>query len=82
MTWTETGGPRVEPPARQGFGSILIRRSLAKVIASEVSHEFRPEGVLRCNHPSAGGIVRLNFGRSCPALSRRASLSPGLVFSR
>lgn len=45
LTWTESGGPAVEPPVRQGFGSILIRRSLAKVIASEVSHEFRPEGV-------------------------------------
>ncbi|MBZ9659222.1 GAF domain-containing protein [Mesorhizobium sp. ESP-6-4] len=45
LTWRESGGPRVEPPDRQGFGSILIRRSLAKVIDSEVTHEFRPEGV-------------------------------------
>ena len=45
VTWLEKGGPQVAPPERQGFGSILIRRSLAKVIASEVSHEFRPEGV-------------------------------------
>ncbi|MBZ9678837.1 sensor histidine kinase [Mesorhizobium sp. ES1-1] len=45
LTWTESGGPRVAPPERQGFGSILIRRSLAKIISSEVTHEFRPEGV-------------------------------------
>jgi two-component sensor histidine kinase len=45
LTWRETGGPEVGPPARQGFGSILIRRSLAKVISSEVTHEFRREGV-------------------------------------
>ncbi|TPI69818.1 HWE histidine kinase domain-containing protein [Mesorhizobium sp. B2-8-9] len=45
LTWRESGGPRVEPPDRQGFGSILIRRSLAKVIDSEVIHEFRPDGV-------------------------------------
>jgi two-component sensor histidine kinase len=45
LTWRETGGPQVEPPERHGFGSILIRRSLAKVISSEVTHEFRPEGV-------------------------------------
>ncbi|TPL12739.1 GAF domain-containing protein [Mesorhizobium sp. B2-3-6] len=45
LTWRESGGPAVAPPERHGFGSILIRRSLAKVISSEVAHEFRPEGV-------------------------------------
>ncbi|MGX7875286.1 sensor histidine kinase [Mesorhizobium sp. ORM6] len=45
LTWREGGGPQVAPPERHGFGSILIRRSLAKVISSEVTHEFRPEGV-------------------------------------
>jgi two-component sensor histidine kinase len=45
LTWREGGGPAVVPPERHGFGSILISRSLAKVISSEVKHEFRPEGV-------------------------------------
>ncbi|WP_421915982.1 sensor histidine kinase [Mesorhizobium sp.] len=45
LTWRESGGPAVTPPERHGFGSILIRRSLAKVISSEVTHEFRPDGV-------------------------------------
>ncbi|WP_137930762.1 sensor histidine kinase [Mesorhizobium comanense] len=45
LTWRESGGPEVAPPERHGFGSILIRRSLAKVISSEVTHEFRREGV-------------------------------------
>ena len=45
VSWRETGGPRVQPPDRQGFGSILIRRSLAKVLSSEVKHEFSPDGV-------------------------------------
>lgn len=45
LTWRESGGPGVEPPDRHGFGSILIRRSLAKVIDSEVTHEYRPDGV-------------------------------------
>ncbi|MBZ9922729.1 histidine kinase, partial [Mesorhizobium sp. BR1-1-7] len=45
LTWRESGGPAVAPPERHGFGSILIRRSLAKVMSSEVAHEFRPEGV-------------------------------------
>ena len=45
LTWRESGGPEVASPERYGFGSILIRRSLAKIISSEVTHEFRPEGV-------------------------------------
>nr|WP_109577775.1 sensor histidine kinase [Aminobacter sp. AP02] len=45
IEWVESGGPKVTPPTRHGFGSILIRRSLAKVISSEVKHEYLPEGV-------------------------------------
>jgi two-component sensor histidine kinase len=45
LSWRESGGPPVALPDRHGFGTILIRRSLAKVISSEVTHEFRPEGV-------------------------------------
>lgn len=45
LEWIESGGPKVTPPAHHGFGSILIRRSLAKVISSEVSHEYLPDGV-------------------------------------
>lgn len=45
FNWVERGGPKVEPPSHHGFGSILIRRSLAKVLSSEVRHEFPPEGV-------------------------------------
>lgn len=45
LTWLEHGGPPVEEPNRYGFGSILIRRSLSKIISSEVRHEFLPDGV-------------------------------------
>jgi two-component sensor histidine kinase len=45
LEWIESGGPKVSPPTHHGFGSILIRRSLAKVISSEVTHEFPPDGV-------------------------------------
>lgn len=45
LLWTESGGPPVAPPQREGFGSILIRRSLDKVLGSEVKHEFHPAGV-------------------------------------
>lgn len=45
LTWLERGGPPVEQPNRYGFGSILIRRSLSKILSSEVKHEFRRDGV-------------------------------------
>lgn len=45
LSWRERGGPRVAPPTAQGFGTILIRRSLAKVLGSQVEHRFAPEGV-------------------------------------
>ena len=45
LRWSETGGPPVEEPTRQGFGSILIRRSLDKVLGSEVKLDFEPGGV-------------------------------------
>lgn len=45
LHWKETGGPAVSEPERQGFGSILIRRSLEKVIGSAVKLEFLAGGV-------------------------------------
>lgn len=45
IIWREHDGPPVEPPTRRGFGTILIQRSLGKILSGKVSHEFRPEGV-------------------------------------
>lgn len=45
LTWTEVGGPPVSEPERRGFGSILIERSLDKVLGSSVKVEYLPAGV-------------------------------------
>ncbi|MBD8556576.1 GAF domain-containing protein [Rhizobium sp. CFBP 8762] len=46
MTWTEVGGPEIATrPERRGFGSILIERSLDKILGSRVTVEFLPAGV-------------------------------------
>ncbi|WEX76680.1 PAS domain-containing protein [Sinorhizobium numidicum] len=45
LTWTEVGGPPVREPRRRGFGSILIERSLDKIIGSSVKVEYMPAGV-------------------------------------
>ncbi len=45
MTWTEVDGPPVEEPTRRGFGSILIERSLDKVMGSSAKVEYLPAGL-------------------------------------
>jgi two-component sensor histidine kinase len=47
IEWKETGGPRVEAPARQGYGSTLIRDLLTYEIGGSVDLEFETDGV-RC----------------------------------
>jgi two-component sensor histidine kinase len=47
IEWKETGGPRVEAPARQGYGSTLIRDLLTYEIGGRVDLEFETDGV-RC----------------------------------
>ena len=45
IEWTETGGPRVEPPSRRGFGTRLMQRGLSAELRSEVELDFRPTGL-------------------------------------
>jgi two-component sensor histidine kinase len=46
LTWEEKGGPLVEPPQRQGFGTRLIARSLAHEEAATVNLRFPIEGAI------------------------------------
>ncbi|MGF9761428.1 PAS domain S-box protein [Microvirga sp. 0TCS3.31] len=46
LCWQERGGPAVMPPARKGFGTRLIERSLAHELAGEVSLAYVPTGVV------------------------------------
>lgn len=43
--WKEHGGPRVEVPTREGFGSRLLRRVLNMQIGAEVDIDFAPDGL-------------------------------------
>jgi PAS domain S-box-containing protein len=45
LTWSESGGPPVEAPARQGFGSRLIARALRDLQGAAVLR-FEPLGVV------------------------------------
>jgi two-component sensor histidine kinase len=48
MEWRERGGPPVEKPARRGFGSVLLERTLAMDLNGDVKTEFGPQGLV-CN---------------------------------
>ncbi len=45
VRWRESGGPRVEPPTRRGFGLDLIEKVVSHELRSEVALDFAPEGV-------------------------------------
>jgi PAS domain S-box-containing protein len=44
FTWSEAGGPPVEPPKRKGFGTRLIERSLGGELNGRVELDYRPTG--------------------------------------
>jgi PAS domain S-box-containing protein len=45
IVWTESGGPTVVPPDREGFGSAVLSRALAGA-GGEVKLDWRPEGLV------------------------------------
>jgi PAS domain S-box-containing protein len=46
MSWTERGGPPVEPPTRSGFGRRVIEQMVATSLCGEVDLRFEPEGLV------------------------------------
>jgi PAS domain S-box-containing protein len=45
IRWQESGGPEVKEPTRQGFGSMLIERSIAYELDGNTTVEYRREGL-------------------------------------
>lgn len=43
--WTESGGPKVSPPTRRGFGSILLEQALGQQTEGKVTQDFDPDGL-------------------------------------
>jgi two-component sensor histidine kinase len=67
IEWKETGGPKVSLPARQGYGSSVIRDLLAYELGGRVDLAFEPEGV-RCTMemPATGKTVGGGTNTSTP----------------
>lgn len=62
LTWRETGGPPVQPPRRQGFGSRLLHRVLITQVQAEVTTDYSPDG--------------FSLTMRAPLPARNASLNP------
>jgi len=45
IKWIENGGPQVEEPQRRGFGTLVIKRNLARALDANVDLSFESEGV-------------------------------------
>ncbi len=47
LTWTERGGPAVEPPNEaEGYGSKLLNRSVSGQLGGTITYDWSPEGVV------------------------------------
>jgi PAS domain S-box-containing protein len=47
LTWREKGGPHIEgPPRKEGFGSVLARRTVGGQFGGDLSYDWAPEGLL------------------------------------
>jgi two-component sensor histidine kinase len=54
LTWLERGGPAVSAPGgSEGFGSKLVRRSVARQLGGSIDHDWSEDGL----------IVTLRMGR-------------------
>ncbi len=47
LRWQESGGPPVRPPARRGFGTLLVERGVAAELHGKATIDYAPAGV-RC----------------------------------
>lgn len=46
LTWREAGGPEVEAPQNEGFGTTLIQRSIQYELQGDVSMDYLPDGLV------------------------------------
>lgn len=83
IVWRESAGPRVVPPARTGFGSALINRSIPFDLGGNSTVDYRPEGLeavftLPARHVSAAVSPLPRDATVAPAGDARATVPSGL----
>jgi PAS domain S-box-containing protein len=45
LDWRETGGPSVTPPEKPGFGTRVVKQSVAHEASSQVTLDYKPAGL-------------------------------------
>ena len=59
LIWAERGGPTIAgPPAREGFGSVLARRSIIGQLGGQLLFDWKSEGLTVRLTAKAGRLVR------------------------
>jgi PAS domain S-box-containing protein len=58
IEWRERGGPPVEVPDRQGFGTRMIKRVIGSNMGGRVELHFRPEGLECMIEAPARDVIR------------------------
>jgi two-component sensor histidine kinase len=56
IQWREAGGPPVKAPKRQGFGTRLIKKVVARALRADVEMEYRPDGLI-CRMAVPRGVL-------------------------
>lgn len=67
VDWTESGGPPVHPPERNGFGSQIMKATIERQLKGTLKHEWRPEG-LHCSFAFASENGRATEARAPQAV--------------
>jgi PAS domain S-box-containing protein len=63
MNWTERDGPRVSPPERRGFGTIVMEAMAERSVDGKVDLHYAPPGVTwRLTCPTANALERRENG--------------------
>jgi two-component sensor histidine kinase len=57
LDWTERRGPLVEPPSRQGFGTMLLDRVTGRELGGSTTVEFAPEGLQVAIRSDSGALA-------------------------
>jgi two-component sensor histidine kinase len=71
IEWAESGGPRVAPPQRSGFGTGLFRRAL-EPFHGRIETQFEPSGLrcrIRIEVADRAGAPKQSAPASVPAMS-------------
>ncbi|MBB2203436.1 PAS domain-containing protein [Gluconacetobacter takamatsuzukensis] len=76
LVWEESGGPPVQAPAAQGFGTAVIERNPLAVLGASVIYRYAPAGVTwTFDAPVSSIMDRTEPGKGTPADIDAAAVS-------